>query len=184
MLDLFGDILQFFVNALQPVSSYPTSAAFVVFVSVGLALISSWVTLRFSDVEKLQKDMEEVQEWQRKFKEARKTMDPYLLQEVQDTQGRILRLQSEMMGSRMKPMCIFYIPFLIIFWILNSLYGATPVAIMPFNAHKLLPFLVGFLGTPVEGLGFGLYFWPWYAMASFALGNLVRRAFGVNTPGM
>jgi uncharacterized membrane protein (DUF106 family) len=183
-LDLFGDILQFFVNVLAPVSSYPNSAAFVVFVSVSLALVSSWATLRFSDVEKLQENMKEVQEWQKKANEARKTMDPYLLEEVQQSQGRIMRLQTEMMGNRMKPMCIYYIPFLIIFGILNTLYGATPVVVLPFNAQELLPFLVGFLGTPVNGLGFGLYFWPWYAMASFALGNLVRRALGVNAPGM
>ena len=168
-----------FTGILAPVSQPPYSAVFVLAVSVSLALIASWITMRFSDMEKMKANMEEIKEWRRKLDVARKTMDPMLLQEVQDQQARIMRINAEMMGSRMKPMCIYYIPFVIIFIILNSLYAGIPVAILPFNAQKLLPFIDPMLGTNIIGDGFGLWFWPWYLLSSLGLGNLIRKALGV-----
>ncbi|MHA2118862.1 MAG: EMC3/TMCO1 family protein, partial [Candidatus Thorarchaeota archaeon] len=140
-MDLWSDFIGFFTGILGPVSQPPFSAVFILFVSVALALIASWATMRFSDVEQMKANMEEVSEWRKKLDVARKTMDPLLLQEVQDQQSRIMRLNTQMMGSRCKPMCIYYIPFIIIFGILNALYAGAPVAFLPFNVQKLLPFL-------------------------------------------
>ena len=123
--------------------------------------------------------MEEIKKWREKLSVARKTMDPLLLQEVADQQSRIMRLNADLMSARMKPMCLFYIPFIIIFALLNTLYGGVAVAIIPFNAQKLLWFIDPWLGYPINGLGFGLYFWPWYFLSSLGLGNLIRKAFGV-----
>jgi len=178
-MDPFGDFIQFFVGLLDPVSTLPLSAPFILGVSVSLALISSWATMRYTDVEKLKEDMEAIKQWREKFNAARKTMDPVLLQEVSDEQGRIMRINANMMGARMKPMCIYYIPFVIIFAILNAVYGAQPVAILPFNPQDFLPFLEPMIGFNIPSSGFGLYFWPWYLLSSLGLGNLIRRTLGV-----
>ena len=79
----------------------------------------------------------------------------------------------------MKPMCIFYIPFLIIFAVLNILYGTSIVAIIPFNIQKVLPFLTGFVGAPTTG-GFGLSFYGYYFLVGLGLGNIIRRPFGLS----
>jgi uncharacterized membrane protein (DUF106 family) len=178
-MDPWSDFIQYFAGILDPVSSLPLSAPFILGVSVSLALISIWATMRFTDVEKLKEDMEAVKQWREKFNTARKTMDPALLQEVSDEQSRIMRINASMMGARMKPMCIYYIPFVIIFAILNALYAAQPVAILPFNPQDFLSFLEPMMGVNIPGSGFGLYFWPWYLLSSLGLGTLIRRAFGV-----
>jgi uncharacterized membrane protein (DUF106 family) len=178
-MDPFGDFIQFFVGILEPVSRMPLSAPFILGVSVSLALISVWATTKFTDVEELKENMETIKQWREKFDVARKTMDPALLQEVSDEQGMVMRLNASMMGSRMKPMCIYYIPFVIIFAILNAVYVAQPVAVLPFNPQDFLPFLEPMLGVNIPGSGFGLYFWPWYLLSSLGLGNLIRRALGV-----
>ncbi|MFW9963227.1 MAG: EMC3/TMCO1 family protein [Candidatus Sifarchaeia archaeon] len=179
-MDIWTDFLQGMANILAPVSVMPGSTIFILFVSIGLALISIWATMRFTDMDKMKTDMEEIKAWQERFKKARQTMDPIELQQVMDDQGRIMRLNSSMMTQRMKPMCMFYIPLIIVFGILNFLFQGNPVAIIPFNIQEVLPFLDGWIGVNIQGSGFGLFFWSWYFLVSLGLGNLIRRPFGLS----
>ncbi len=174
-MDLWSDILTFF----GPISVMPLSAVFITFVAIGLALLSIWATRRFTDMEKMKQDMEEIKAWQERFKKARQSMDPIELQQVQEDQGRILRLQSSMMSSRMKPMCVFYIPLILVFGIMNTIYGNSIVAVIPFNIQDVLPFLTGMIGAPTSA-GFGLSFYGYYFLVGLGLGNLIRKPFGLS----
>ncbi len=179
MPDIFADIVNFFAGLLNPVAAMPNSAVFIVIVSVSLAVISIVATKIFTDFEEMKADMEKVKAWQAKFQEARKTQDPRLLQEVMDSQSQIMGLQTKMMSARCKPMLIYYVPFLLVFAVLGAVYGNSVVAILPFNPQDALPFLEGYMGTNVEGAGFGMtYFW-WYLLSSLGLGNLIRKAAGL-----
>ncbi|MFW9769795.1 MAG: EMC3/TMCO1 family protein [Candidatus Thorarchaeota archaeon] len=173
------DIWSDFIAIFAPVSVMPWSTVFVALVALGIVLVSIWMTRRFSDMEKMKEDMAAVKEWQARFNEARKSMDPILLQQVQEDQGRIMRLQSSMMTARCKPMCYFYIP-LILFWgLMNAIYGNSIVAVIPFNIQDVLPFLTGMIGTPTAG-GFGLSFYGFYFLVGLGLGSLIRRQFGMD----
>lgn len=187
-MDIFSDIIQTITSFMSPVQYMPASTVFIVLVSVGLSLISIWATNRFTDVEEMKENTKEVQEWQKKFKKARETMDPVLMQEVQDSQSRIMTLQSKMMSARCKPMLIFYIPLILVFTILNSLYAGVPVAVLPFNPQEALWFIDPWLGVNIPGNGFGLHFYTWYLLSSVGLGNMIRKAFGQDlastTPGL
>jgi uncharacterized membrane protein (DUF106 family) len=174
-MDLWSDFLAIF----GPVSVMPWSAVFVASVAIGLALMSIWATRRFSDTEKLKQDMEDIKAWRERFNEARKTMDPILLQQVQEDQGRIMRLQSSMMTNRCKPMCIFYLPLILVFAIMNTIYGNSIVAVIPFNIQDVLPFLTGMIGAPTAS-GFGLSFYGFYFLVGLGLGNLIRKPFGLD----
>ncbi|MCK4279737.1 MAG: DUF106 domain-containing protein [Candidatus Thorarchaeota archaeon] len=176
MQDILADFLQSIAALLAPVGSMPLSAPFVAIVSVLVALLTTWATKKFSDVEQTNADMEEIKAWQVRFNEARKTMNQVLLEEVMADQGRIMKMQGNMMSSRMKPMCITLIPIFAVFGILSTLFGATPVAILPFH----VTFLEGFMGTNVQG-GFGLYFIWWYMLTSMSLGMMLRKFLGVRT---
>jgi uncharacterized membrane protein (DUF106 family) len=171
--------MQILNDLLQLITTIPGSAIFIALVSITLALVSIWATRKFTDMDKMQADMAEVKEWQERFKKARESMDPVELQEVMDDQGRIMRLNTSMMTARMKPMCVYYIPFIIIFGILNAIFGNTVVAILPFNIQKALPFFVGYLGDPTAG-GFGLSFYGFYFLVGLGLGNIIRRPFGLS----
>ena len=157
----------------------PASTILITLVSISLALLSIWATRRFTDMEKMQSDMAEIKAWQDRFKKARQSMDSVELQQVMDDQGRIMRLNTSMMSARMKPMCLFYIPFLIIFGVLNIIYGTSIVAIIPFNIQKVLPFLTGYVGAPTTG-GFGLSFYGYYFLVGLGLGNIIRKPFGLS----
>ncbi len=171
--------MQFLNDFLAALTTMPGSTIFITFVSIGLALLTIWTTRRFTDMDKMQADMAEVKVWQERFKKARASMDPIELQEVMEDQGRIMRLNSSMMTARMKPMCVFYIPLIIVFYIMRLIFADSVVAIIPFNIHKALPFLVGFIGAPTAG-GFGLSFYGYYFLVGLGLGNIVRRPFGLS----
>ena len=175
-MDLFSDLIATF-------SVMPWSVVTIIVVNVILALISIAATNKFTDMEKLKTDMEEVKAWNEKMKVARKTMDPVLLEEVMADQGRIMRINGQMMSARMKPMCVYYIPFLIVFGIMGAMFGNSIVAIIPFNVQYALPFLKGMIGTNelADGTllpGFGLTFYGFYLLVGLGLGNLIRKPFG------
>jgi uncharacterized membrane protein (DUF106 family) len=180
-MDLWSDFLQSIASIFEPVSMMPYSAPFVILISVGITLISIGATMKFTDVEKLKSNMEEIKVWQQKLKVARESMNPVLLQEVMDHQQRIMRLNAEVMSARMKPMCVFYIPLVIIWAIFQTVYQFTPVAVLPFNIQEVLPILemLG-LGVNIPNSGFGLYFFTWYIMASFSLGTFIRKLAGID----
>ena len=169
-MDIFSDFIQI-------MATLPMSAITILIVNVFLALISIVATNKFTDVEKMKADMEEVKVWREKMNVARKTMDPVLLDEVMADQGRIMKINGAMMGARMKPMCVYYIPFLIVFWTMGALFGSSIVAVLPFNIQKVLPFLDGMLGTATTG-GFGFSFYGFYLLVGLGLGNLIRKPFG------
>ncbi|MBN2230742.1 MAG: DUF106 domain-containing protein [Candidatus Thorarchaeota archaeon] len=179
MQDIIADIVNYFAGLLTPVSIMPNSAIFIVIVSISLAVISIVATRVFTNFDEMKEDMEKVKAWQAKFQEARKTQDPRLLQEVVDSQSQIMQIQGRMMSSRCKPMLIYYVPFMFIFAVLYAVYGNTVVAILPFNPQDALPFLEGYMGYNVEGAGFGMTFFWWYLLSSFGLGNLIRKAAGL-----
>ena len=176
MQDIWADFLQSITALLTPVGSMPLSTPFVAIVSILVALLTTWATKKFTDVEQANADMEEIKAWQTRFNEARKTMNQELLEECMADQGRIMKLQGNMMSSKMKPMCIYFIPIMAVFGVLSALFGATPVAILPFH----ITFLEGFMGTNVQG-GFGLYFIWWYMLTSMSLGMMLRKFLGIKT---
>ena len=170
--------MQILNDLVQALTTMPGSTIFITLVSIGLALFTVWTTRRFTDMDQMQADMAEVKDWQERFKKARESMDPVELQEVMDDQGRIMRLNASMMSSRMKPMCVFYIPLIAVFYILRLIFADTIVAVVPFNIHEVLPFLVNFIGVPTTG-GFGLSYYGYYFLVGLGLGNIVRRPFGL-----
>ncbi len=170
-MDLLSDL---YISLIQP----PMATIFIIFVSIGLNLFSIWATNRFTDVQKMKENMEEVKVWQKRFNEARKTMDPLLLEEVMSQQQRIMRLNADMMGARCKPYLIFIIPFFIIFSLLGGIYQGLPIAIVPFHVESVLVFFKDWIGITVPGAGFGMYYWSWYMLTSMSLGAMLRKLAG------
>ncbi len=176
-MDPWSDFVQFLVVLFAPVEVMPWSAITILVANLLLVFISVVATNKLTDVEKMKADMEEVKVWREKMSAARKSMDPEALEEVMADQGRILQLNSSMMGARMKPMCVYYIPFILVFWIMGAMFGNSVVAVLPFNIDKVLPFLVGMIGTSTPA-GFGFSFYGFYLLVGLGLGNLIRKPFG------
>ena len=173
-MDIFTDITTLLVTM-------PVSTIFVILVNIGLALVSMYATKRVVNLDELEEKTNLVKEWQKTYKarmeEARYSGDPELIAEMNAEASRMMKMQGSLASARMKPCCYTYIPFIIIWMLLSSIFLSTPVAVLPFNPQDALPFLEPWLGVTVDG-GFGLYFWTFYIMTGMGLGSLIRRISG------
>jgi len=176
-MDIWSDFVQFLVAFFAPIEVMPWSAITILVVNLFLVLFSVIATNKLTDVDKMKEDMEEVKIWREKMSAARKSLDPEDRDEVMADQGRIMKLNSSMMGARCKPMAVYYIPFILVFSIMGAMFGNSVVAVLPFNIDKVLPFLVGMLGTSTPA-GFGFSFYGFYLLVGLGLGNLIRKPFG------
>ncbi|MHA1906094.1 MAG: EMC3/TMCO1 family protein [Candidatus Thorarchaeota archaeon] len=164
--------------------SYPPIAAiFILSVSVTTTTISQLATKRLTDMRRLQRYQAEVKQYQAMQKEAEKTQNAKLLKKVKRRKAYVDRIQREMMTDRCKPSLFMMIPMLAVFYLLRTFY-LDPVTqldrivvILPFNAHELLPFINGMIGSPV-GVGFGLSFWGFYFLVGMGLSGIIQRMLG------
>jgi uncharacterized membrane protein (DUF106 family) len=167
-------------------SAPPGSAVFVLIVSLVISTISNLATRRFSDMRRLNRYQTEIKQYREMEQQAKKTGNEKLMKKVRRRKSYIDRIQRESLTSRCKPMLIFFIPFILLFNVLRTFFLAadgvtqTVVAILPFNANKLLPFLEGFIGIQTAA-GFGLWFWPFYFLVGLGLGQILQRIMGVQT---
>ena len=164
-------------NAIGP----PGSMLFIVVVSLCLSLITATVTKVMIDVKKLRKNTKQIKEWNKQRAEAIKKADKKLFMKVKRKEKYIQRLQREMMGMQFKPMLVFMLPFIMIFFLLRAVFENNIVAHLPFRLD------LGIFTDPAgekETLPgssrtiTGMHFIGWYIMSSFAFGSLIQKMLG------
>lgn len=160
-------------NAIGP----PGSMVFITVVSICLSLITATVTKVLIDVKKVRRNTELIKKWNKQRAEAIKKADKKLFIKVKRKEKYIQRLQREMMGMQFKPMLVFMLPFILIFFLLRQVFGNDIVVHLPFR-------MIFDLGGEVEDLPgsdstiTGMHFIGWYIMSSFALGSLIQKTLG------
>ena len=137
----------------------------------------------------------EIQKFQDMKKEAEKETDPRLkrklLLKVKRRQRYINKLQGEVGKQSMIPMAITFVPFILIYGIMNGIFfndtlvpGVPvlgPVIWSPFNFAQLLgTFGLGlgwqygdFPGVPPGGQG--LFYIVWYIITSFTINQVLQK---------
>lgn len=179
-MGLIEDIMQLPNELLKLIapSDPPFSSVFIGLVSIGLAFFSTYVIWRFTDVEKLQRYSEIMQEYMQLQKQVLKTADKKLKLKLEREQPRYQRIQSELFSMRMKPLMIMIIPMLLFFVILGGYYnGVTGIAAyVPFDLpERLLFFQIGKWHS--EERIFEMSFVWFYFGFSAAFGGIFRKIF-------
>lgn len=180
MQDLIADFMAWLISVLGFVRYPPYAALFIMLVSVSISTTSNLAMKRFSDMRRLQRHQLEIKQFREMEKEAQKTQNEKLLRKVKRRKAYIDKIQRDQLGARCKPSLIFMIPFMLIFSILRGFYsgpeGDLIVAVLPFNAHYILP-ITNVLGTPVPG-GFGMTYWGFYFLVGLGLSSILQRIMG------
>ncbi|NHI83029.1 MAG: DUF106 domain-containing protein [Candidatus Thorarchaeota archaeon] len=188
MQDPIAAFMLWFSTTFQIFQDPPLSAIFILLVSMSITTVSNLATKHLTDVRRLNRYQAEVKQYQEMQKEAEKTQNEKLLRKVRRRKAYIERIQGEMLKQRCKPSLIFLVPFLIVFQVLRGFYidpmtGLdSVVAVVPFNVHKLLPFLVGWLGTSTP-YGFGFYYFGFYMFVGLGMGQILQRIMGISLTG-
>jgi uncharacterized membrane protein (DUF106 family) len=165
----FESVWNLIIASLKPFESIPSSTILIFLIAMVLSLITNLANRFLVDINKMKSISKEVKAWREEFDKARKSGDKQLMDKVMKKQKAIIKLQAKMMSDQMKVGFTFFIPFSIIYFLLNSFYGNTPVAFSPF----VLPMLI-------EN---EIPFWKWYIICSFATSLPIRHLMGVALEG-
>ena len=154
--------------ALAPYIGEPPKIPFATFFTLGvatcLALISSTAAKLLVDYDMVKSSMKEVQAWQKEMNAARKAKDDQTIAKLTKKQAAMMKQQSRASMEQMKVTAVTFVPFLIIWYLLNAVLGTTIIAYAPF---------------PLPIMGTDLKFFYWYLLCSFAMNFPLMRIFGI-----
>ena len=136
----------------------PGATIFILLICIFMTSLTSGVNRLFSKPEQLRAWRKEVKEWTDQFRDASRKKDQKRLDKLGKQKSRIMKLQQKMSWQSMKVSLLFFIPFIILWQVLWSIYSE-PVAFLP---------------------GFGpLTIILWYLVCSLFFNSLFSRALGV-----
>lgn len=146
---------------LEPVA--PGATIFILLLCTSLTLLTSLVNRLLTNPEQMKVWRKEIKKWTDDFKTAQKTKDAKLLAKVEKQKAGIMKLQQKMSWQSMKVSLLFFVPFIILWQVLWSIYGG-PVAFLPGFGHLSIVY--------------------WYLLCSLFFSTLFSRALGVGIAGM
>jgi uncharacterized membrane protein (DUF106 family) len=112
--------------------SPPAAYYFLALVSIAASLLYFIAQMYLVDRQKIRIYSEKVKKWQEKRKKAMKTGSKRLMLEVQKESEVITKMQSEMAQEQFKPLLIFFVPFMLLFWFIGNIYGNSIIMLLPF----------------------------------------------------
>lgn len=182
------------------VSRPPNSLWFIFIVCLFVSLLSTILNKKLVDHDKAARIQEVVSEHNKKKKELAelsKTNPKRYAKEYGKWQRRdasVQKMQQSMQMNRLKPTCVTFIPLMVFFFLIRSMYTPDwsviqlPVARPPMNPMDDFPqFIVTMMRSqlfsavgnlPVEA-GF-LGYTGWYMLCSFSLSTVLQKLFGIS----
>lgn len=158
---------------------------FVLCLSAALSFITSLLTRLLLDPRELARKQEIIKEHQdqKKALERMKEENPKKYQKEfirwKRREKAVQKMQQSMSFSRMKPTCITLVPTLVLFFVLNSIYGGLDVALPPMSPYRLIS--VPIIGTYLNSAATPgwISFITWYWLCSLSTGSIIQRLLGV-----
>jgi len=142
----------------------PSSTFMTIAVAAVMALISSTAAKVLVDYDMVRSTMKEVQAWQKELNAAKKAKDEQTVSKLMKKSQGMMKQQSRASMEQMKVTAVTFVPFLIIWYLLNAVMGPQPVAYAPF---------------PLPIMGSSLRFFYWYLLCSFSVNLPLMRIFGI-----
>ncbi|MHA1144699.1 MAG: EMC3/TMCO1 family protein [Candidatus Helarchaeota archaeon] len=179
-------------------SNFLASFFSVILYAFLLALITNLLTRSIVDVKRMKRYTTEINKWKEQEKRAKALREKGLFDKkleikVKRKKKYIEKIQRSMATERMKPTVITFVPFIILFLILNyfvfPVLVANPVvvAIFPFNLAKI-PYIGPMMGPVTQyqlkvnlyviNNGFYLYFMGWYTICMFGFNTFLQKILG------
>lgn len=142
----------------------PWATIFILILTTAINLVMSYANKRSMDLDAYRKMMIESAKARKEVMEAMKTGNQRRISKAQNRQKMLLEEQNKMSMGRLKLTMYVFIPFILIWQVLNGFFGQTIIAYMPFKA----PFFP-------EELTIG----NWYILCSISINIVLSRIVGL-----
>jgi uncharacterized membrane protein (DUF106 family) len=177
------------VDFVTLITTPPGSMIFVILMGLTTTLISQLLTRWLVDTEEVERKQKQIraheEEKEKIIKLAEIDLNRYRKQRKRwERKDMVLKKSQQSISmQRMKPMCITFIPMMVIFGLVgqlfNSVEGTLPVAISPMNP-ELLPFVGPMIIATVTG-GPWISFTGWYMLCSLGFNSIIPRLLKTTT---
>jgi len=158
------------------ITTPPGSMIFVLLLSLTTATISTLLTRWLVDTEEInrkQTQMKAHEEEKQKIIDLAE-VDPDRYRKARKRWERkdamIKKSQQRMALQRMKPTCITFLPMIIIFSIVNTLFRGAAVALSPMHVND-----IPLLGNFISAGSVWINFTAWYFLCSLGINTLTQR---------
>jgi uncharacterized membrane protein (DUF106 family) len=163
-LSFIDDIVAWVTAALLPYNHVPQSTLLTVGVAIALGLMSATAAKLLVNYDMVRSSMREFQAWNKELQKARKANDNKTVAKLTKKQQAMTKLQARASMEQFKVTAVTFVPFLLLWYLLSAVFGASIVAISPF---------------PLPLAGTQLSFISWYFLSSFAVNFPIMRLFGI-----
>jgi len=163
-MSFIDDIVAWVAAALSPYIHPPAATLFTVGVAIALGLTSSTAAKLLVDYDMIRGSMKEFQAWRKQMDAAKKANDNQTLSKLMKKQQAMTKLQARASMEQFKVTAVTFVPFLLLWYLLNAVFGHQVVAISPW---------------PLPVLGTNLTFVWWYFLSSFAVNFPIMKLFGI-----
>lgn len=147
----------------------PNSTFFIMLVSFGISFATSLSNRLLTNREQLKEWNKEISQWRSESMKAARSGDKKLMAKLKKQEKHVMQLQSKMMWQSMKTSFLWFIPLLLMWYVL------LPQAIEPSTTVAYIPW-VG--PDPLQ-----LNVFLWYLFCSFLAGIIFNRLFGLGLGG-
>ena len=176
--------LMYAVTFLDVIKNPPGSMIFVMLMGLTVTLISQGLTKWLVDTEEVERKQKQIraheEEKEKIIKLADIDMNRYIKQRKRWERKDVVlkKSQQSISMARMKPMCITFIPMILIFSVINPAFGGASVACSPMN-----PALIPFLGPTIVAPGNApwISFTAWYMLCSLGFNSVIPRLLKTTT---
>jgi uncharacterized membrane protein (DUF106 family) len=161
MISTIGSLVSLNIEFLQ---QPPYATIFILVLTLAINMVMSYANKRSMDLDAYRKMMVEGSRARKEVMEAMKSGNQRRITKAQNRQNELMKEQNKASMGRMKLTMYVFIPFILIWQVLNGFFGQTIVAYMPFNA----PFFP-------EELTIG----NWYLLCSISVNIVLSRIIGL-----
>jgi uncharacterized membrane protein (DUF106 family) len=147
----------------------PNSTLFIMLVAFAVSLATSSTNRLLTKRDQLRDWNREISQWRTESMKAARAGDKKLVAKLKKQEKHIMQLQSKMMWQSMKTSFLWFIPLMLMWYVL------LPQAIAPVTVVAYLPWL-----GPVP---YELNVFMWYLFCSFLAGIIFNRLFGLGMGG-
>jgi uncharacterized membrane protein (DUF106 family) len=183
----------------HPLFPDPLSAT-IVAMGIAVAMNFAFAMLRkkTTDIEKMNRVMNETTEWRKQYTDAIKKQDKARIEELKKRQAYVNKMALEMQQQQMRPMFIYMIPsFMIWIFVFPAIFGGT-VSLSPVQ----LPYITCNQGNvdhdiqprnqtdPSQGLQGpcrvpgAVYLWGWFLITSFGFSGIISKVTKTSMPSV
>jgi len=146
----------------------PYSTLLLVVTSLGLNLISQVATRLLVNVEDSRRIAREAKQFRSELMDAIKKGDKAKEAKLKKKEKSIREMEMKSSNQRLKASFLFLIPFMLIYWFISGLVGATSIVAM---SPIQIPLVVSPKGVEL--------FW-WYLITSFAFSTVITKLAGTS----